>query len=324
MFKRIVLLPVVFLLTFILSSASANPQRYTRSEYIDKWKDEAIRQMREHGIPASITLAQAILESGDGNSQLARDANNHFGIKCHGWNGKKVYHDDDRRQECFRKYKTAHQSFEDHSLFLKRSRYAFLFDYKITDYKRWSKGLKKAGYATNPRYPDLLIRLIEENGLAAYDQQGMNEDYRPGKHKSAPIAKSPEDGNNIVIEIDRGKKVYVSDNKIEYIITDANTTPGELSDRMNMGRWQIKKYNDLKNGDRIKPGTRIYIQPKRNKSRKHKKHVVATGETLYTISQKYGVKMKKIRKFSDLPDEYKATPGDTLDLQRTKKFLGIF
>jgi flagellum-specific peptidoglycan hydrolase FlgJ len=156
-----------FLLAFALNTlAESDPnKRNTRAQYIAQWKDVAIDQMEKYGIPASITLAQAILESGDGNSELARGANNHFGIKCHGWEGKKVYHDDDRRNECFRKYKNAHESFKDHSLFLQRSRYQFLFDYNITDYKSWAKGLKKAGYATNPKYPALLIRLIEENRL---------------------------------------------------------------------------------------------------------------------------------------------------------------
>lgn len=307
----------LFLSTSLIHSAvaSGDPKRNSRSAYINMWKDEAILQMREHGIPASITLAQAILESGDGNSELARKANNHFGIKCHDWKGKRMYADDDRRNECFRKYKTAHESFEDHSDFLKRSRYAFLFDYKVTDYKRWAKGLKKAGYATNPKYPALLIRIIEENNLEQYDRQALSKNYNPGKTpKAKSVPKSKDDA--IVININRGKEIFVSDNDIEYIVTDGETNTEDLADRMNMGRWQIRRYNDLNKGAHIDEGTRIYLQPKRNKSREHTTHTVATGETLYSISQMYGVKMKKICKWSDLPRDYKVKPGDVLRLRR--------
>ncbi|MCR9172812.1 MAG: glucosaminidase domain-containing protein, partial [bacterium] len=134
------------------------------------WKETAIRQMMDHNIPASITLAQGILESGSGNSALATKGNNHFGIKCHGWTGKKMYVDDDAKGECFRVYKDASDSYEDHSTFLKTySRYAFLFEYDVTDYKSWAKGLKKAGYATSPTYPEKLIKIIEELDLDQYD-----------------------------------------------------------------------------------------------------------------------------------------------------------
>ncbi len=307
----------ILTVTSLLQSAMGmgDPKRVSRSEYISMWKDEAILQMREHGIPASITLAQAILESGDGNSELASKSNNHFGIKCHDWTGKKVYHDDDKRHECFRKYETAHQSFEDHSIFLKRSRYAFLYDYKVTDYKSWAKGLKKAGYATNPKYPDLLIRIIEENNLEEYDKQGLSKDYKPSK-PNKPASKTTKEGDAIIITIDRGKNVMVSDNNIKYIITQNATTPERLADELDMGNWQIAKYNDLDKNTSIEENTRIYIQPKRGKSKKYSTHTVATGETIHSISQLYGVKIKKILKFSDLPKDHKVKPGEVLKLQR--------
>lgn len=313
---RTVLLTFFFTIAWVLNAqGKSDPARITRSSYIAQWKDEAILQMREHNIPASITLAQAILESGDGNSELARKGNNHFGIKCHDWTGKRIYADDDRRHECFRKYKTAHESFEDHSLFLKRSRYAFLYDYDVTDYKSWAHGLKKAGYATNPKYPALLIRIIEENNLAQYDLMALGKDYKPAKNRSNPTNKRSSD-DAIVINLSRGREVYVSDNKIKYIITEGQTNPDDLARALDMGPWQIRRYNDLNKGAHIEAGTRIYLQPKRNKSRKFDTHTVATGETLYSISQKYGVKMKKIRKWSDLPKDYKAKPGDVLKLHR--------
>ena len=143
-----------------------------REAYIEKYKAIAIKKMKQHGIPASITLAQGILESGAGKSKLTIKAKNHFGIKCHNeWTGRTYKMDDDKKKECFRKYKTAEQSFEDHSRFLtSRDRYAFLFEYDVTDYKKWAIGLKKAGYATNPQYAKLLIKVIEENHLDRFDR----------------------------------------------------------------------------------------------------------------------------------------------------------
>ena len=160
---RILVLTVLTILTFNLF-AQPGSKRISRSEYIELYKEDAIREMERNSIPASITLAQGILESGDGNSPLARYANNHFGIKCHSdWTGKTFIQDDDKKNECFRKYKDPYESYKDHSDFLKKNRYAFLFELKITDYKGWAHGLKKAGYATNPKYPHLLIKIIEEN-----------------------------------------------------------------------------------------------------------------------------------------------------------------
>ena len=160
---------VLFLLLF---SFQLSAQNMTRNDYIDKYKDEAIYQMKKYKIPASITLAQGILESGDGNSELAKKSNNHFGIKCHSdWKGERVYHDDDKKNECFRKYNKVRNSYDDHSEFLLRPRYAFLFEYSLTDYKSWAKGLKKAGYATNPYYAKHLIKIIEENELHKLDDE---------------------------------------------------------------------------------------------------------------------------------------------------------
>ena len=304
---------VILLLAFLISTlamAEGDPnKRNTRAEYIAEWKDVAIDQMEKHGIPASITLAQAIFESGDGNSELARKANNHFGIKCHDWQGKKSYHDDDKRNECFRKYGNARESFDDHSLFLQRSRYSFLFDYKVTDYKSWAKGLKKAGYATNPKYPELLIRLIEENNLAQYDRPGARRDSNP-----KPSSTKDESGEVIVLEIQRGLQVQLSSNRIKYVVADGNYSPEELAKRMDMGPWQIKKYNDLRDSEKIEEGQLVYLQPKRGKNRKHDTHIVKEGETLRDISQKYGVKIKKILKHSDLPKNYRVKSGDRLKL----------
>lgn len=159
------------IIIFFFWTNLAAAQDMSRAEYISKYKDLAVAEMHQYGIPASITLAQGVLESGNGNSELARKSKNHFGIKCHSsWKGKKVYHDDDEAQECFRKYPTVAASYRDHSVFLQKARYANLFELAITDYKGWAKGLKKAGYATNPKYPELLIKIIEDNQLQQYDK----------------------------------------------------------------------------------------------------------------------------------------------------------
>jgi len=151
-------------------AAKTRAKTYSAAEYIEMYEGIAVHNMHKYGIPASIILAQGILESSSGNSDLARYANNHFGIKCTAdWTGKTMLHDDDKRNECFRKYPNAEASYADHIAFLQRPRYAALFDLKRKDYKGWARGLKKAGYATNPKYPDLLINLIEKYDLEKYD-----------------------------------------------------------------------------------------------------------------------------------------------------------
>lgn len=160
------------IIILLLFSFQLTAQNMTRQQYIDKYKDEAIYQMKKYKIPASITLAQGILESADGNSELAQKSNNHFGIKCHSdWDGDRVYHDDDESDECFRKYNKVRDSYDDHSEFLLKPRYADLFKHAMTDYKSWAKGLKKAGYATNPNYAKHLIKIIQENELHRLDEE---------------------------------------------------------------------------------------------------------------------------------------------------------
>ena len=155
-----------FLIILLTFAGSANAAESAQVEYIEEWKGEAVRQMKMYAIPASITLAQGVLESGNGNSELAKKSNNHFGIKCHaGWQGGRTYHDDDEKGECFRVYDDGKDSYEDHSKFLLRDRYASLFELDLDDYKGWAKGLKKCGYATNPKYPELLITIIERHDV---------------------------------------------------------------------------------------------------------------------------------------------------------------
>jgi len=255
--------------------------------YIQKYKAVAIEEMHEFGIPASITLAQGILESAGGESYLATKGNNHFGIKCHlDWKGKKIYRDDDRKNECFRKYEHAEESFRDHSLFLsERSRYRFLFDYDRTDYKSWARGLKKAGYATNPRYPQLLIELIERYDLHQYDLMKA----AAGAGVVAAAAATALKG---------GYAVKTTPNGAQYIVAETGETWEDLSIKLTMSIDKLLKYNELRHDAVLQANQRIFISKKRN-SAKIKYHIVQQGETTYDIAQKLGIKLKKIYKRND-------------------------
>jgi LysM repeat protein len=274
--------------------------KLTRSDYIDKYAPFAVKEMLISGVPASITLAQGILESGDGNSLLAREAKNHFGIKCHGmWEGDKYYMDDDAKNECFRVYESVFDSYKDHSEFLSgRTRYAALFELRRTDYKGWAHGLKKAGYATNPKYPALLIKIIEENDLTRYDKMksppkgGANSLKPPaGQTKPKPTSQS--------VSSSEPRKMYLRNN-IRYIWVKEGDSYKKLEESLQVRPWQIQKYNDLARGAALIPGERIYLQPKRNKNTEHDYHIAAKGETLRWISQEYGVKLKRLYKYNDL------------------------
>lgn len=298
----------------LLAQGQPSEPRMTKADYIEKFSDQAIREMHSSGVPASITLAQGILESDCGNSPLAKYANNHFGIKCHkGWEGPTFIQDDDEKNECFRKYYEAYESYKDHSDFLRtRERYAFLFDLKATDYKGWARGLKQAGYATNPSYADLLIRIIEENKLHQYDD----------------ISKLPE--SEVLAEVKKERKspsvpkvlavrqIEVSDNNIKYVYAEKGDTPEAVAKRNNMGVWQILKYNDLDKHGYITQGEIVYLQPKRNNA-KVDFHTVVQGESLRDISQKYGVKIKRIAKMNGWETRHVPQPGDLVKLRQIGK-----
>lgn len=311
--KTLFKLFVFFVAGIMQVSAGAQPaeRRISRKEYVGQWSDEAQRQMLEHGIPASITLAQGILESGDGNSPLARYANNHFGIKCHdGWNGETFIQDDDARDECFRKYESAEESYNDHSLFLKtRGRYSSLFTLDPTDYKGWAKGLKKAGYATNPKYADLLIMLIEDNSLDRYDRINVIASKKPEIKKDQEFTAVGQYNHTI----------KVHDNNIRYIVAKDGDTFYKLSKEFEMGLWQLYKYNDLSKKDVLQAGDVIYLQPKRNKAAIDS-HRVSEGETMYQISQKYGIKLNRLYKLNNIvPGTGEPEPGTLLSLKKKKK-----
>jgi LysM repeat protein len=326
---RITLLIYFFTIqTALLVSGNGNETEYTRKDYIDRWKVTALKNMFEHNIPASITLAQGILESGNGNSTLTRKANNHFGIKCHGWDGPGYYMDDDKKDECFRSYKRAEDSFEDHSQFLLKSRYADLFKLKLTDYKGWAKGLKKAGYATNPEYASRLIKIIEENKLYEFDKYSY-EDYLSLKSKSkyddesdalviaaTPSKKRSKNSSKELkeVEITIGRKQYVHENKINYIIAKEGDNYSTIASDMNLGKWQILKYNDLDKNDQIHAGDVVFIQPKHNRSKK-KSCIASNGDSWRSISQQYGIKMNKLLKMNDAGPNQEVKAGQKIALR---------
>ena len=325
---------ILTLLCFVVT-AMASETRLTRSQYIDKWKDEAIYQMVVYKIPASVTLAQGILESGDGNSDLARNANNHFGIKCHStWTGERAYHDDDKKGECFRVYNHAQLSYDDHSEFLLKKRYESLFDLKITDYKGWAKGLKKCGYATSPKYANLLIGLVDDNDLTQYDKIGlkmMKKGKMPDREEvmmSEPIADNLNkekkkdkkqkgysgDDKLPEVSVSLSRTIKVSDNNIKFILAKEGDTFESVAREMEVMPWQIWKYNDLSKSSSLSSGQMLYLQPKRSLGQE-KWHVVQEGETMRDISQKHGVKMSKIYKKNHITPGSQPTVGQKLSLR---------
>ena len=283
---------LAFTLLFAFSGAVAQT---SQEQYIAKWKDEAVKQMQIYKIPASITLAQGVLESGNGVSELANKSNNHFGIKCHkDWTGGKTYHDDDEKGECFRVYEDARDSYVDHSKFLLRDRYAGLFELDIDDYKGWAKGLSKCGYATNPKYPELLITIIERHELWRLDAGG-------------DLALGDVEGTDGGKEEDKDKlhtsrtlhSVSTTENGIQFIYADAGDTFESLSEDFEMMEWQFRKYNEVGKDHRFKKGEIVYLQPKK-KTGIEDWHTVRTGDSVWSISQKYGIKMKAIAKKNNI------------------------
>lgn len=281
--------------SIFMANTMFSQQKITVEEYIDAWKYVAVKQMEEHGIPASITLAQGILESGFGNSKLAREGNNHFGIKCHDWNGETITKDDDKKNECFRKYENAMASFEDHSVFLTtRNRYAFLFDLKPTDHKGWAKGLKKAGYATNPKYPNLLIDLINRHDLDKFDDMKSCD--------LAPIHFAHSIEKNQTTSPETAKREVLFNKRLKYIVAEKGDTFYTISQEFSLTLRQLHKYNDFpKTKDHLIDGDIIYIMPKNRRAKRAMKSVeINEDKEAWELSQKYGVRLKAVLDLNDL------------------------
>ncbi|MHC1702282.1 MAG: glucosaminidase domain-containing protein [Tenuifilaceae bacterium] len=304
-----------FILLFCIPTIVFAQNKITRDEYIAKYKEIAVRQMKSHGVPASIILAQGLLESDNGNSRLAVKANNHFGIKCHkSWSGSTFIQDDDTKNECFRKYTNPEKSYRDHSDFLRGARrYSTLFDLKPTDYKGWAHGLKKAGYATNPNYANMLIKIIEDNKLYAFDKGIIVEVDSPTKGLGDLV-----DIDNFVIDLKKQRKVYTR-NRIKYIIVKKGDSFETLTKELELLPWQLSKYNDLTNDSLIREGQELYIQPKRrNAEINHSVHVIEKGESIYSVSQMYGVKMKNLYRKNNLKPGEQPEIGQVIYLRKKK------
>lgn len=311
--------PLIALWLLLIPATTFSQHHTTTEEYIAQYKDVAIKKMKEYHIPASITLAQGILESGSGNSKLARKANNHFGIKCHlDWHGKRFYMDDDKKHECFRKYSNPAESYRDHSFFLtQKGRYSFLFNYDITDYKSWAYGLKKAGYATNPKYPKLLIGLIERYNLSQYDTE-LPKRKKNKKDVSAREAYVPAPSllNLKPVKVTKsGRKVF-ENNGIKFVLAKKTDTYGIIANEFDIFSWQLVKYNDVQKKHKLNENEPVYLEKKRKKAaRKFKVHIVQQGESLWSVSQAYGIRKNKLMKMNDLLIDKNVPVGTSLKLR---------
>ena len=323
---RKTILSALFLATSVLF-ADAQTQT-TREEYIEKYKSIAIAHMEHYGIPASITMAQGILESSCGNSHLSRTSNNHFGIKCKkNWTGEKVYHDDDEKGECFRKYPTVEESYRDHAEFLDKSpRYDSLFVYSSSDYRSWARGLKAAGYATAPDYAERLVRIIEENKLYLLDRENGEKLYAES-HGAVPTETSTEvpatgreDGVNpnayrVTINAHRGYNVYRTNN-VCYIIAKEGDRFEHIASLFAVSAKNLRRYNDVAASTQPEKGDIVFIERKRKSWEGNVLlHTVRHDETLHDIAQAYGIRERSLLKLNRLNPDSKLVNGQTIKVR---------
>jgi len=306
--KALILLLCILLLSELTNSQSSNKSYLT---YIDTYYKLAMNQQSEYGIPASITLAQGLLESQAGQSWLAVNSNNHFGIKCNNWQGDKVYQDDDTKNECFRKYDKVKDSYEDHSLFIKkRDRYSSLFELSKTDYESWAFGLKKAGYATDPTYAFKLISIIENYNLHKYDLIESKEDFITGENYNI--------SQNTIGKINAytSHKIF-KNNHLRYVVATDNDTWVGIADEFNMDQNRLLRFNEATIDEVLNPGSKVYLETKRRgASRKFPLHEVKEGESMYSISQNYGIRLENLYKMNDMPYTSGAKVGQVLKLRK--------
>jgi len=305
---RITIRHLLFLILFLVANLlqiNAIDKTSLYEKYINKYSDEAVRQQKKYGIPASITLAQALLESNAGESTLARNAHNHFGIKCHtDWDGQRAYHDDETNNECFRKYRNVKDSYEDHSRFLsERPRYSGLFAYKETDYKSWAKGLQESGYATDKGYATKLINIIETYEL-----------YNIGKGKVKEKSRD-EDKDKSSSTVQLPREIYRSSGLI-YVIANEFDSVEKIADDLGFKAKKLYKFNDLPNGYPVEKGDIVYLEKKNAKAdNQYQFHTVKPGESLHSVSQRYGIQLKRLYKLNKLSPDFVPVEGDILKLR---------
>ncbi len=290
-----------------VSNVSVTPENEVVRLYLEQYAALAVSEMRRTGIPASIKLAQGMIESDHGRSRLATQANNHFGIKCHSsWTGPMVYHDDDETDECFRSYRNAEQSFIDHSDFLLNgSRYSSLFDLRPTDYRGWARGLSRAGYATNPAYADMLIRKIENNNLQLYDRVGTGSSAGGRTN----VRERPATLRGSRFGAEAAARVMVR-NRVNYIIVAEGDSYETLRRDFNLRSGEIERYNERPVDELLVPGNILYLQPKRKRAEVgYRHHTVREGETMHEISQHYAIRVEELYKLNFMEKGSEPEPG---------------
>ncbi len=323
--KKILFMPL-FLICCIGKLFSQDPQNQAISHYILTYQELAIKEMQRTGVPASITLAQGILETEAGQSDLVMRSNNHFGIKCKtSWTGEKVYHDDDARGECFRKYDAAEDSYKDHSDYLRsQPRYASLFALDPLDYKSWATGLKKAGYATNPKYAQILIKYIEKYNLGDYSLVALGrkapELYTIKTEQPKPSADNRQKAMNDISISTQPKPVYPSG---EFMLNDTRVIFAKegisllaIAQQYNIKLGWLLDFNDLPAGiDILESEQLIFLQRKRRQSH-NEYHIVEPGESLYDIAQLEALRLESMLNYNQLEKGMAPAPGEKLYLQQ--------
>ena len=304
-FKLLVVLLFAFGCTFQVVSQ----KRYKLYEdYIEKYSHIAIKHMEKHKIPASITLAQGLLESGAGQSELTKSSNNHFGIKCHrDWMGGRVYAKDDSPNDCFRKYSKAEDSFDDHSQFLVQgTRYSFLFRLSPTDFKGWAEGLQKSGYATDRAYANKLIKLIEDYELYLFDKRNYQR-----TNSNIEISKKEDE-----ITVQNWRHQPYKTHGLVYVLAFEGDTYESIANEFNFKVKDLLKYNEVPKGFPLNTGDIVYFEAKKSRADKpYFEHVVQIGESMHSISQKYGMKVKNLYKMNKQNYEYVPEEGNVLRLR---------
>jgi len=310
---------VVFLL--LVTSAVFAQKKEVVSNYINTYKDIAVAEMKRTGVPAAITLAQGIHESGAGNSKLVLESNNHFGIKCKSnWTGESVKHDDDAKAECFRKYPASEQSYKDHSNFLKNGqRYASLFELDPTDYKGWAIGLKKAGYATNPKYPEVLIKLIEDYNLQDFTflalknelaiEEAIVKNEQSATNETIPAKISVQKENDINYPSGQFK---INDTKVVFV--KKGTSFLSIAKQYDVDLSKIFEFNEISRSEITENDQLIYLQRKR-KTGNNDFHIVQPGENLFSIAQQEAIRLESLRELNWLNEEDKPAVGERLNLK---------
>ena len=319
---------ILFLLLVGVVSLSA-AVRQTREEYVEKYKAIAIAHMERYGIPASITMAQGILESDSGNSRLSTSSNNHFGIKCKkSWTGDRVYHDDDAKGECFRAYPSVEASYQDHADFLDQSpRYDSLFAYPSDDYRSWARGLKAAGYATAPDYAERLVKIIESMKLYLLDKENGNKIYAASKSATANteawwesnIATSDEQINpnafRVTVNSHKGYGVYRT-NHTFYVVAKEGDTFESVGKVFDISAKMLRKFNDVASDVELSKGDIVYIERKKTQWLGNvMQHKVVRDENLYSLSQSYGIRLKSLAKLNRLRPSEEVRKGETIRLK---------